>query len=182
MEKLMKVLLIFWGIVLVSMALKFLSSFTPNKIDFSISDYINTDAISEILHITPAKEDKTVNQNASASKKVELDIPHPKELYTFNCDDHMECIKEANTYIVNVNGVDFIPSRAFIITCLEKKDSNKLCTHFIPRGHTESMKFDSIPMMHSYIDMTKNPEFNDDLKAWEQKHLEKAKQKIEESL
>ncbi len=179
----MKVLLIFWGIILVSMALKFLSSFTPNKLDFSISDYVNTNAISEILHLTtPVKENKTLQENASSTKKVELDIPHPKELYTFDCDEHMECTKEANTYIVNVDGVDFIPSRAFILMCLEKKDSNKLCTHFIPRGHTESMKFDSIPMMHSYMDMTKNPEFIDDLKAWEQKRLEKAKQKIEESL
>ena len=179
----MKVLLIFWGIILVSMALKFLSSFTPNKLDFSISDYVNTNAISEILHLTtPVKENKTLQENASSTKKVELDIPHPKELYTFDCDDHMECTKEANTYIVNVDGVEFIPSKAFTLTCLEKKDTNKLCTYFIPRGHTESMKFDSIPMMHSYMDMTKNPEFNDDLKAWEQKRLEKAKQKIEESL
>lgn len=47
----MKVLLVFWGIVLGSMALKFLSSYTPNKIDFSLSDYIDTQAIVEMLHL-----------------------------------------------------------------------------------------------------------------------------------
>ena len=71
MGKLMKVLLIFWGIILVSIALKFLSSFRPNKIDFSISDYVNTDAISEILHLsTSDKKDKVLKENASSTKKV----------------------------------------------------------------------------------------------------------------
>ena len=342
MEKLMKVLLVFWGIVLVSMALKFLSSILPNKIDFSFSDYINTDAISKMLHIStpdnavdenliyfplqkryglnlqgyegcvkdytagkyergfsystssmcmngecelnvefqekipkkiklyiksvndcslkefevpktldaigyfvnlqltpkqktklgihsgdkirlehangyslsgnkqfyfydiPVDKDNIVvndtivgevlfNKNAShtqttqlseeeTEKEVEIDIPHPKELYTFTCDDNMLCQKEANTYIVNVDGVDFIPSKAFILTCLADKHANKFCTFFTPMGHTETMKFDSIPMMHSYIDMTKNPEFNDSFKAWEKERLQKAKEKIENSL
>ena len=329
MEKLMKVLLVFWGIVLMSIALKFLASYLPNEIDFSLSSYFNTDSTSESPKTT--EDDKNIifplekqygltlegykgctknyssgefekgfnistnslcsndecsisvafekaipktiklyveinndchlkefiipqnpdivgyyvnlqlsesqkeylqiksgdkirlensngyslhgdtqlyfysikmdednilvndimigkvffNKNSistNSSKKVELDIPHPKKLYTFNCDNHMQCTKEANTYIVNVDGVDFIPSKAFILTCLKRKDTNKFCTYFIPKGHAESMKFDSISMMHSYINMTKNPEFNDDLKAWEQKRLKKAKQKIEESL
>jgi hypothetical protein len=44
------------------------------------------------------------------------------------------------------------------------------------------MKFNSRSMMNSYINMSKNPEFNDSFKTWEQKRLEVAKQKIENSL
>jgi hypothetical protein len=180
MEKLMKALLVFWSIVLGSMALKFLFSFSPSKIDFSFSDYIDTDAISEMLHLTPTNK-KEAHSTIPKNEK-ELEIPHPETLYTFTCDAHMVCQKEANTYIVNVDGVDFIPSKAFILTCLANKQANKFCTFFTPLGHTESMKFSSIPMMHSYIDSSKNPEFNDNLKDWEKKRLEKAKEKIESSL
>jgi len=77
MEKLMKALLVFWGIVLVSMALKFLSSFTPSKIDFSFSDYIDTDAISEMLHLTPA--DKKEEHSTTPKNEEKIEILHPEE-------------------------------------------------------------------------------------------------------
>jgi hypothetical protein len=178
MEKLMKALLVFWGIVLGSMALKFLSSFTPSKIDFSISDYIDTDAISKMLHLTSS------NQEQIQTEKIEIkiDVPHPKKLYTFKCNSHMTCKKIANTYIVNVDGIDFIPSKQFIFTCLTHKNTNKFCTSFIPIGDTESIQFDSIPMMHSYIDNSKNPEFNNHLTDWKKRNLKKAKEKIKSSL
>ena len=121
-------------------------------------------------------------QHTQIKKEPEISIPHPKELYTYTCDSNFQCEKEANTYIVNVDGVNFIPSKVFILTCLADKQANKFCTFFTPLGHTESMKFNSKGMMKSYIDMTKNPEFNDSLQSWEQERLEKAKQKIENSL
>jgi len=180
MEKLMKALLVFWGIVLISIALKFLSSFTPSKIDFSISDYINTDAIKKMLHLTSTNQEKI--EKYKIEKEIQIDIPHPQKLYSFKCDSHMSCKKIANTYIVNVDGIDFIPSKQFIFTCLTHKNTNKFCDSFIPIGDTESIQFDSIPMMHSYIDNSKNPEFNNHLTDWKKKNLEKAKEKIKSSL
>ena len=338
MEKIVKILLIFWGIVFVTVGLKYVSTLLPNKIDFSFSDYINTDTISKALHIstpdnsenenliyfplqkryglnlqgyegcikdftagkhekgfnystnsmcmngncelnvefeekipkkiklyiknnddcslkefkvpktldeigyfvnlqlspiqkvnldihtgdkirleqangyslsgskqyyfydTPIDKDNIVvndtivgevffNKNASheqttqayenkVKKEVKINIPHPKELYTYTCDSNLLCKKEANTYIVNIDGVDFIPSEKFILTCLSNIQSNKFCTFFTKIGDTSSMKFNSKAMMDSYINMSKNPEFNDSFKTWEQKRLETAKQKI----
>jgi len=174
----MKALLVFWGIVLGSMALKFLSSFTPSKIDFSFLDYINTDAIAKMLHLS------STHKNQTPTDKIEfkIDIPHTKELYTFKCDSHMTCQKIANTYIVNVDGIDFIPSKKFIFTCLTRKNTNKFCTSFIHMGDTQSIQFNSIPMMRNYIDNNKNPEFNDNLTDWKKEALQKAKEKIESSL
>ena len=127
---------------------------------------------------------KIKNLNPS-SKKITtpaIDIPHPKKLFTYTCDKDRLCKQVANTYIINIDGVDFIPSEKFILTCLSNKQANKFCTFFIKVGDTASMRFDSKAMMNSYINMSKNPEFNDSLKTWEKKRLEKAKQKIENSL
>jgi len=112
----------------------------------------------------------------------EINIPHPKELYTFTCNSSFQCKKEANTYIVNLDGVDFIPSKEFILTCLSNKQLNKFCTFFVKIGDTLSMQFNSKSMMNSYINTSKNPEFNDSFKTWEQKRLETAKEKIKNSL
>jgi len=144
---------------------------------------VNDTIVGEVFFNKNASHTQTTQvHKEEAKKEVEIDIPHPKELYTFTCDANMLCQKEANTYIVNVDGVDFIPSKAFILTCLADKHANNFCTFFIPLGHTESMKFDSKSLMNSYMNMSKNPEFNDSFQTWEQKRLEKAKQKIENSL
>ncbi len=121
-------------------------------------------------------------QNTQTNKETKINIPHPKELYTYTCDSTFLCKQEANTYIVNVDGINFIPSKELIFTCLKNTQSNKFCTFFKKIGSIKSLKFDSKAMMSSYIKMTKNPEFNDSFPSWNKKRLEQAKQKIENSL
>ena len=118
-----------------------------------------------------------------SDKKFKLNIPHPKELYTFNCDSQRSCEITANSYIVNMNGIDFIPKDEFILKCLNHTTQSKYCNRMTHIGDIKRTTFTSDSMMYSYIKSTKtNPEFNNDLKEWELKRLKKAKEEVMFSL
>jgi len=126
---------------------------------------------------------KAIIPSDISDKKPELNIPHPKELYTFNCDSKRSCEITANSYIVNMNGIDFIPKDEFILKCLNHTTQSKYCSQMTHIGDIKRTTFDSDSMMHSYIESTKNnPEFNHDLKEWKSKRLKKAQEEVMFSL
>ena len=44
----------------------------------------------------------------------EIVIPHPKKLYTYQCNEQRRCESKSNTFIINMEGIDFIPPKEFI--------------------------------------------------------------------
>jgi len=111
-----------------------------------------------------------------------IHIPHPKELFTYTCDNSRKCEKKANSYIINVDGLDFIPDDEFIQKCMENKSASKYCNTMIEIGNISTPQFNSESEMNQYIKMTKNPEFNDMLEEWEKNRFIKAKEKLIKSI
>ena len=113
----------------------------------------------------------------------DINIPHPKKLFTYTCDENRVCEKSANTYIINIDGIDFIPDESFIIGCVQNTSSSKYCKSMTTIGTIERPIFTSDAQMNRYIkDTNNNPEFNDSLKNWEKDRLKKAKEKIINSI
>ena len=167
-QLLIKLLSIFWGIVLFSITIKSLVDYLPKK---------NWD-------LTFHKQADTKRSLTSSETNIsDIDIPHPKKLYTFNCDSNRSCEITANSYVLNRDGIDFIPDDDFVIKCLMHYTQSKYCRNMIHIGDTKYTTFDSEDMMKSFIKSTiQNPEYANDLKEWQQKKLKKAKAKVMSSL
>jgi len=116
------------------------------------------------------------------AKSSKIDIPHPKKIFTITCDSNRICEQVANSYLVNIDGIYFIPNDEFIIKCMRDKSASKYCNIMINIGHISTPKFQSDAEMNRYIKVAKNPEFNDDLKDWEKARFIKAKEKIVQSM
>jgi len=126
------------------------------------------------------KSSKTIDDSSVSSSKI--DIPHPKEIFTITCDSNRICEQVANSYLVNIDGIYFIPNDEFIVKCMRDKSASKYCNIMINIGHISTPKFQSDAEMNRYIKVAKNPEFNDDLKDWEKARFIKAKEKIVQSM
>ena len=126
---------------------------------------------------------KIENTNNKVIENVnKIHIPHPKELFTYTCDNSRKCEKKANTYIINVDGLDFIPDEEFIQKCMENKSASRYCNTMIEIGNVSTLKFNSENEMNQYIKETKNPEFNDMLEEWEKDRFERVKEKLMRSI
>ena len=123
----------------------------------------------------------TTNTKAVKSN-TKIKVPHPKELFSYSCDENRQCEKKANSYIVNVDGLYFIPDDEFIVSCMDDKSSSNYCSSMIQIGNIERPKFDSDAVMNAYIKSTKNPEFNESLEDWEKDRFKKVKDKLMKSI
>jgi len=123
---------------------------------------------------------KQGDDEVETSEKIE--IPHPTELYTFRCNSDRRCEIEANTYIVNLNGVDFIPNDEFIMNCLGGDSTSKYCSSMTKIGKVRTITFNSNSVMNSYIKESLNPEFDDSLETWEKERFMKAKEELMQNM
>ena len=127
------------------------------------------------------KRAKAIGDSSVSSNKI--NIPHPKKLFTITCDSNRTCELVANSYIVNIDGIYFIPNDEFIEKCMRDKSASKYCKIMINIGHSSKPNFPSDAVMNSYIEkVAKNPEFNDDLEDWEKARFIKAKEKLIQSM
>ena len=145
-KTLIKVILIFLGILLIIVSLRILTN----------------------LSFSDTKEDIKVDST--------IKIPQPDKLYEFTCNVSRLCKKEALTYVVNVDGLDFIPDENFIQSCHENKQNNKYCVYLIEVGTIETLQMPSEHIKNFYIERAKNPALNNNYNK--KMRLKNAKQSL----
>lgn len=123
-----------------------------------------------------------IASNKITDNDIKIQVPHPKQLFTYTCDNNRRCEKKANSYIMNLDGLDFIPEDEFIINCMKDNSSSNHCNKMITIGDITTPKFNSDTQMNHYIKGTLNPEFNDSLEEWEKNRFIKVKEKLIKSM
>ena len=113
----------------------------------------------------------------------EIVIPHPKNLYTYKCDERMRCESRANTFIVNMDGIDFIPPKEFVLKCIDNSTISNYCQKMINIGTYNSIVWpDQASVDYVTGEFNKNPEFSNTLTKRQIKSIKKSKEELLRSI
>ena len=113
----------------------------------------------------------------------EVVIPHPKKLYTYKCNEQRRCESKSNTFIINMDGIDFIPPKEFILKCIKNRTINNYCQKMIIPGTYDSILWpDQASLDYVTGKFNKNPEFSDTLTKRQIKSIKKSKEELLRSI